>query len=230
MKRTLTAVLLSFGLATIGFAQNGTPIVVPVEQAPYHVPVFHNDLVTVLDVFIPPKRESGYHRHSLDTVGVLIADTERTGQVLGAERTVTAPRERGSINFGANSRQENVHTVAVTGDTPFHNIVVELMAARPSGFTVSTRGSGYEQILDNERVRAWRLALDPGESAPAITQSAPGVRVVVMGGELIESVPGRPDRAMAPRPGDFFWQDPGATRAVRNSGSSRLDIVEIEIK
>src|SRR5687767_10196968 len=140
MKRTLTAALLTFGLASIGFAQNGTPTVVPVEQAPFHLPVFHNELVTVLNVFIPPKRESGYHRHSLDTVGVLIADTARTAQVLGAERPVTAARERGSINFATNSQQENVHTVAETGDTPFHNIVVELMSARPSGFTVSTRG------------------------------------------------------------------------------------------
>ena len=37
--------------------------VVPVEQTPYHVPVFSNDLVTVLNVFIPPERTSGFHRH-----------------------------------------------------------------------------------------------------------------------------------------------------------------------
>jgi hypothetical protein len=222
--------LLAFALAASVMAQNGSPTVVPVEQAPYHVPVFRNELVTVLDVLIPPKRTSGYHRHSLDSVGVLIADTPRTGQVLGAEETVTAARPVGAVSFSPYGSQENVHVVNITGDTPFHNIVVELMTPRPRGSRASTRAAPYEQVLDNERVRAWRLVLPPGESAPAITQAAPGIRVVVAGGELVESVPGRPERGMAPKTGQFFWQDAGTTRSVRNIGTTRLELVELEIK
>ena len=119
----------------------------------------------MLNVFIPPKRASGYHRHSLDSVGVLVSDTERTGQVLGAEATVTPLRGRGSANFTSYAREPLVHTVAVTGDVPFHNIVVELMYAEPGRFTAGTRGEGYSVILDNERVRVWRLALEPGQAA-----------------------------------------------------------------
>ncbi len=92
------------------------------------------------------------------------------------------------------------------------------------------RGQGYTQELDNERVRAWRLVLEPGQAAPAITQGAPGVRVVVEGGELVESVPGAPDRAMAPRHGELYWQEAGTTRAVRNVGSTRIELVELELK
>jgi hypothetical protein len=33
-----------------------------VDHASYHVPAFSNELVKVLNVFIPPHRESGYHR------------------------------------------------------------------------------------------------------------------------------------------------------------------------
>ena len=127
-------------------------------------------------------------------------------------------------------REPLVHTVAVTGDAPFHNIVVELMYPSPGRFTAGTRGEGYTEILDNERVRIWRLVLEPGQTAPAITQTAPGVRVVIDGGELVESVPGRPDRTKAPRSGEFFWQDAGATRAVRNVGTTRLELVELELK
>ena len=92
------------------------------------------------------------------------------------------------------------------------------------------RGEGYTQVLDNERVRAWRLVLEPGQTAPAITQSAPGVRVVIDGGELVESVPGAPDRAKAPRAGEFYWQEAGATRTVRNIGTTRIELVELELK
>jgi hypothetical protein len=161
---------------------------------------------------------------------VLLSDTDRTGQVLGAEATVTARRARGSANFTGYSREPLVHTVAVTGDAPFHNIVVELMYPEPGRFTAGTRGNDYAVILDNERVRVWRLVLEPGQAAAAITQAAPGVRVVIDGGELSESAPGKPDRAKAPRGGEFFWQDAGETRAVRNVGTARIELIEIELK
>jgi len=227
MKTLLASLLVA--LAWSAGAQSDVTVL-PVEQTPYHVPVFRNDLMTVLNVFIPPHRTSGFHRHVLDTVGVLITDTPRTGQIPGAEPTVTAPRPRGSVNFSAYSRQENVHAVTVTGDGPFHNIVVELMRPSAGTFTPSTRGTGYELVLDNERVSVWHLVLAPGQEASAITQTAPGLRIVVDGGELIESAPGKADRGMAPRSGEFFWQDAGATRAVRNVGTTRLELVELELK
>jgi hypothetical protein len=231
MQRAAVLSLVALAVALPALSQTaGAPPNVPVEEAPYHVPAFRNDLVTVLNVFIPPKRASGYHRHSLDSIGVLVNDTARTGQVLGAEATVTPPRGRGSANFTRYSSEPLVHTVAVTGDAPFHNVVVELMYPEPGRFTAGTRGEGYTVLLDNERVRVWRLALEQGQAAPPITQTAPGVRVVIDGGELVESVPGKPDRAKAPRSGEFFWQDAGQTRAVRNSGTTRIVLVELELK
>jgi hypothetical protein len=38
------------------------------------------------------------------------------------------------------------------------------------------------------------IGLDPGQSVPAIIQQAPGVRIVVSGGILTESVPDQRDR------------------------------------
>ena len=226
--------LLSSVAAAQPVSADKEPDVVPaaraVEYASYHVPAFSNELVTVLTVFIPPHRESGYHRHSLDSVGILLSDTARTGQVLGAEATVTAPRDRGSVNFTGCARAPLVHTVAVTGDLPFHNIVVQLLDADPGGFTVGMRGPGYTQILDNERVRVWRLVLQPGETAPVIRQTAPGVRIVIDGGELVERDLDGFERSMAPRSGEFFWQEAGQTRAVRNASSARIELVEIELK
>jgi hypothetical protein len=222
--------LFALAAAFPALPQAAGPPSVPVEQAPYHVPAFHNELVTVLNVLIPPQRSSGYHRHSLDSVGVLLSDTDRTGQVLGAAATVTPRRPRGSANFTAYSQEPLTHMVNITGNDPFHNIVVELMYPEPGRFTAGTRGGDYAVLLDNERVRVWRLALEPGQAAAAITQAAPGVRIVIDGGELVESAPGKPDRAKAPRGGDFFWEDAGETRAVRNVGTSRIELIEIELK
>jgi len=102
----------------------------------------------------------------------------------------------------------------------------------PGRFSPSSRAEvpGYKTVLDNERVRGWRLLLEPGQSVAAITQSAPGVRVVVKGGELVENEPGRPDREMSLRLGDFMWQEANVTRAVRNAGTTPIELVEFELK
>ncbi len=84
--------------------------------------------------------------------------------------------------------------------------------------------------MDNERVRGWRLVLEPGQSVAAIVQEAPGIRIVVSGGELVESVPGQADRGMSVKLGEFYWQAPGVRRAVRNIGTTRIELVEFELK
>lgn len=230
MHRLATLALAGTVLATtIGVgAQNA----VPVEQAPYHVPVFGNDYVRVLNVVIPPGRTSGFHRHTLDTVGVQITDTARTAQLPGGPVTVSPTREPGTVQFALYGREPNLHAVSVTGDGVFHNIVVELLQATTYGLNPGSReaAAGYDVVLDNERVRAWRLALAPGEQAPPITQAAPGLRIVVRGGELVERVQGRPDRGMALRAGEFYWQDGGITRSVENIGTTWIELVEVELK
>jgi hypothetical protein len=230
MARRLFCSLLVLAFVRLAAAQSSSPPVVPVEATSYHVPVFSNEHVTVLNVLIPSQRDSGYHRHSLDTIAVLMSDSARTNQTLGAEPIVRPAQPRGTVTFTPYAREPIVHTVAVQGESPFHNVVVELLQARAGGFSPGARGQGYTQVLDNERVRAWRLVLEPGQTAPAITQSAPGIRVVVEGGELVERVPGSPDRSMAPRSGELYWQESGTTRAVRNVGTTRIELVELELK
>jgi hypothetical protein len=100
------------------------------------------------------------------------------------------------------------------------------------GFSAGTRTSApaYAQVLDNERVRAWKISLEPGEAVPAISQTAPGMRIVLDGGEITEYVPGDPDRGEMLRTGQYFWQDAGVTRAIRNTGTTKVQFAEIEFK
>jgi hypothetical protein len=162
---------------------------------------------------------------------VLIEEADQAGQVLGQASTPPRRNPRGSVTYTAYSKKAMTHRVNNVGATAFHNIVISLIDAQPGRFSPGTReGDGYTQIIDNERVRAWRLVLEPGQVAATITQKAPGLRVIIDGGEIAESVPGEADRGMALRLGDFYWQEPGATRAVRNIGATRVELVEFELK
>src|SRR5262245_22625370 len=224
-------VALSCAVALSAFAQSEEKGV-PIDQAPFHVPAMKNEYGTVLIINVPPGRNTGYHIHSQDSFSVNIEAADMTNQNLGSSQVSPPNRaQTGRILFTPYYKEgERTHKATNVGPTHFHNVSFLFASRTPHGFAPSTRPSGYEQIDDNERYRAWRLMLQPGQSVPAFKQGAPGLRVVVTGGELMESVTGQPDRGMKPREGEFFWQEAGITRAVKNTGATPLNLVEVELK
>jgi hypothetical protein len=234
--RSLAALLVfafTCSLVTPLIAQNdavGEPIV----KAPYHLPVFTNEFVTVLKIFIPPGRNTGYHTHVEDSVSVNMVPADMTNQNLGSSEVTRNERAlRGRAAYTAYSKEgPRTHKATNIGETPFHNVSFIFKSRETGRFKPSSRADvpGYVQIIDNDRVRGWRLVLEPGQSVAAITQTAPGLRIVIDGGEIVESVPGHADRGWMLGSGEFYWQDSGVTRALRNIGKTRIDIEEFEIR
>jgi hypothetical protein len=204
---------------------------VPIEKAPFHQPVFRNEWVTVLKIDVPPHRNAGFHTHTMDSVSVNIEAADMANTLPGRPQTLPQHSRRGQANFTAYSKQPpRTHKASNMGETPFHNVTFVFNAPQPGHFQPSPRDGAYTEIMDNERVRGWRLVLEPGETAVAITQSAPGLRIVLDGGVIAELVPEQRDRGMTLRQGEFYWQDAGTTRAVKNAGTTRLEVVEFEMK
>ena len=140
-------------------------------------------------------------------------------QLPGEKPTPPQHSKRGQTNFTAYSKQgPRTHKTSNMGETAFQNVSFLFNYAQPTRFSPSSRSGvfGYTEIMDNERVRGWRLVLDPGQTAAPFTQTAPGLRIVLDGGEIAEIVAGQPDRGMNLRLGEFYWQEPGMTRAIRN--------------
>ncbi len=140
---------------------------VPIVKAPYHLPIFTNEYVTVLKIDIPPGRNTGYHTHTEDSVSVNIVPADMTNQNLGSSEVTRGERaQRGRANYTSYSKGgPRTHKATNVGSTPFHNVSF-LFRNRPGRFTPSARteAPGYLQIMDNERVRGWRLpkvSLDP---------------------------------------------------------------------
>lgn len=210
---------------------------VPMDKAPFHIPVFSNDYLILLNVNIPPGRNTGYHTHYADSVSVNLSPASQTSQTFGSSEV--GPPGTGGDGVPGRTRFTNItkngprtHKATNVGPTPMHSISFILKDHRPTGTTVSDRSgvAGYTRIMDNARLRAWRVVLKPGEATGEITQTAPGLRVYVHGGVLAEMVPGSADRGMAPYAGDLIWQDAGQTRAVKNTGTTRIEFVEFELK
>jgi hypothetical protein len=232
MDRYAWAILAGLLLVSSGASlADETPV--PILQAPYHLPVFRNEYVTLLDVNVPPGKTTGYHIHTGDSVSVNIGAADMTNQDWGSDK-VGAPQRGtpGRASYADYRKASKTHKAVNVGTTTFHNISFIFNSPTPWHFTPGTREgkADYTQIMDNERVRGWRLVLEPGQTAGEITQGSPGIRIVVAGGDIVERVPGRPDRPMQPHTGEFFWQDAPITREVRNIGTTRIELVEFELK
>ena len=232
-KRVVLTAMVALVCAFAGpaLAQKEAPV--PILKAPYHLPVFKNEYVTLLNIYVPPGRNTGYHIHTGDSVSVNIEEADMTNQDFGTPQPGPPQRsQRGRPNYADYRKQSRTHKASNVGTTPFHNISF-IFNSPDSGHLMPSSRAGapdYQQVMDNDRVRGWRLVLEPGQSAGIITQTAPGIRIVLNGGEIVESTVGQPDRAMNPKLGEFYWQDPGMSRVVRNIGSTRVELLEFELK
>src|SRR5262245_12718717 len=230
MRYGLLGLFLASALAAPSWAQDAAkPTVVPVTRAAFHLFTFQNENMSLENVTLPPGASTGYHSHDQDLVFVVSAGAKIKNQVLGKE-PVELEFKRGEVRFAAYTKTPGAHQIInIEKDSTMRLLAVGIVYPEPGRYTVSTRPAKYEVALDNDRVRAWRIKLNPNESAPVIQQSAPGARFVVAGGSVVEKRPGRPDQPMVLKDHDFIAMVV-EERAIENIGNSPIEFVEIELK
>ena len=205
---------------------------VPVEHASFHQLVFADEDIAILNNLYPPNGDSGFHTHHRDLFAIVIQPSQSSGQVLGKPLTAMPLPTAGAVAYSTVGPEPRTHRVVNGDERVFQIIVFELRRSNPLGEEASSRDGApqYVQILDNARMRAWRLILEPGQSVPSIAQGGKGARAVVRGGLLTTSTYGMKDQNLVLRPGDFAVQPAGATRALKNSGTETIELVEMELK
>jgi mannose-6-phosphate isomerase-like protein (cupin superfamily) len=204
----------------------------PVEQASFHQLMFADEDITILNNRYPPNGDAGFHTHFHDNFYVVIRHTQSSGQGLGKPLVATPAAPVGAAGYGTVGAEPRTHRI-VNGDKGVAQfVVVEMLRPNPLGSAVSSREAApqYVQIIDNPRLRAWRLTLAPGQSVPAITQASKGVQIIVRGGLLTTIRPGSPEQVLYLQAGDVSVQPAGASRALKNEGAETIELVELELK
>jgi beta-alanine degradation protein BauB len=203
---------------------------VPIEKEPRHRPKFENKYVRVFDVLIPQGDESLYHTHIHDGVGVRITDARIRDEELGGKPAeIEVKRSDATL---ARFPKPLTHKVSNVGDTPFRNMFIEIL---PSGATPSNSVSlaqvpGHTLVLENDRVRVYRLVLAPGQETGMHTHARRGLGVAVSGGEISFGAPGKKSKTVKFQPGDFQWHDGGTKHSLKNVGTIPFEAVDIELK
>src|SRR5262249_42287270 len=149
MRYVISLYVLACALANPAFAQHQDKPV-PMDKAPFHIPVFSNDYIVLLNVNIPPGRNTGYHTHYADSVSVNLTPASQTNQTYGSSE-VSAPGtggegEPGRTTFTNVTRDgPRTHKATNVRPTPFHNISFILKDRGPAGTpaVAPSRGAGH---------------------------------------------------------------------------------------
>jgi len=203
---------------------------VEIKGEPRHHPKFENEFVRVWDVTVPGGDATLWHAHRNDNLVVTLAPAKLHIETLGRD-PVDAEWKFGEARF---SKATYVHRAVNVGTTPFHNLTIELLKPAPANSNWSPlpkEADGREPVLENERVRVFRVSLAPGESLPMHSHPLPGLAIAITAGELEIVTEGKasPDR-LSSAAADLRWRAGPVTHSVRNIGKNRFEGVDVEFK
>jgi len=202
---------------------------VPIEQEPAHRLVLQNEAIRVFEIWLPPGAATLWHVHRHDGTSVrladaTIADEPQDGQV------ETFRLRRGAVAFGA-MPTALTHRVRNVGETAFHNVYIELLTSHAAGKDrTAAAASDRRAEFENDRVRALRRTLAPGESTAMHTHASNGVAVLVTAGRLEISHLEGAARTSEVKAGAVQWIDAGTTHTLKNVSDAPIEIVDIELK
>lgn len=190
---------------------------VEVRDEPRHRRRFETDLVRVYDVEIPPGDTTLYHRHTEDTFYVAVNEATVRDRTWGeeGERTGTAPA--GSLLCRPHRSRPLIHEVHNLGPGAMRLIGAEIKADPPTTAASALDAAGHTLSLERDRLRAYELALDPGESTGEIHYGFAGLTVfLTIATVSVRTAEGTVTTIHAP--GDVVWRPDPVRLTITNVG------------
>jgi quercetin dioxygenase-like cupin family protein len=220
------SVLVIIPIAAIS-QSNSAQNPVEIKGEPRHHPKFENEFVKIWDVTVPGGDATLWHAHRNDNVVVTLAPAKLHIETLGRD-PVDAEWKYGEVRF---SPATYIHRAANIGPTAFHNLTIELLKPANANPPVLAKEGDREPVVENDRVRVFRVTLEPGESTPVHTHPLPGLSIAITAGELEATTAGSamPVRMMLPAT-DVRWRPGRVTHSIKNVGTNRFVAVDIELK
>jgi quercetin dioxygenase-like cupin family protein len=202
---------------------------VEISGEPRHHPKFENEFVRIWDVTVPAGDATLWHTHRNDNVVVTLIGAKLRLEKVGAP-TADVEWKTGDVNFG---KASYTHRAMNVGTTPFHNFTIELLKS-PSGpkiLSALNEPTGRQPILENERMRVYRLSLAPGESTSMHPHLLPGLGITITPGTIQVTTAGtdKPDRIKVTA-GEVRWRSGPINHSIKNVGKKRFEAIDIELK
>lgn len=198
---------------------------VEIKGEPRHHPKFENEFVKIWDVTVPGGDSTLWHAHRNDNVVVTLAPAKLHIETLGRD-PVDAEWKFGEVRF---SKATYIHRAMNVGTTAFHNFTIELLKPASTNPPTLASEAAREPVLENDRVRVYRLSLAPGEAIATHTHPFPGVVVTMTATEIEVTADSKTVRHPV-KENDVSWRAGGVTHSIKNVGQTRFEALDIELK
>lgn len=204
---------------------------VDAKDEPHHRPKFVNEVVRVLDVEVLPGEATQYHTHALDYPYLMLSTTLLKNDISGKPQA-DLNIQLGLIGYYRASQGAYTHRFTNVDTTVFRAIGIELLSDKPlgSGGEAVAENTNVKKVLDNERVRGYRLTLPPGESVGPLSLPGRSVRVAQTAGVIEQSIDDGEPRRISIQLGQFEWRESAAKFVLKNVGDTTIELVEFEFK
>jgi len=201
---------------------------VPVGEEPRHHIKFENKYVRVIDAVIAPGDTTLFHTHSRDNVPICINGGKLRTEVMGGQ-TADSTAETGRVTF---AKASYTHRITNMNTTTVRFIDAEVIGSPESTASPSSLGDvpDHTLVFENDRVRAYRLIIEPGQSTGLHSHALSFLNVVVSPGKLVLEQPGKRDETMDLQPGTFAWHEGPLRHSLKNAGATRFEAIDIEWK
>lgn len=214
-------------------AAAGEERVVPAHEEPRHVPKLTNAWIRVIDVEIPEGERTLFHEHALDYPYLMVTSVTLRNQLHGQEAK-DMPIRRGQVGYyNASTQGAYTHRFINLGPGTFRAIGIELLqpAARTGAAAMPNPDqNGLATVLDNERVRAYRIVLQPGQSLGPVRFAGPSLRVGLTPGTVADEQPGAEAVESVIAPAKFTFSETSRITTLTNRGDQPVELVEFEFK
>jgi quercetin dioxygenase-like cupin family protein/mannose-6-phosphate isomerase-like protein (cupin superfamily) len=226
-KRILIFVLLF--LSAILFAQTITEV--SIDKEPAHHFAMENDFVRVFDVVVAPHAATLMHRHDRDYMFVILGDSDISNERMN-EKPVHLVVKDGDVRY---SKGGFAHIARNTGDTPFHNITIELKNPGKPVCGVSPAAdckndlSNIQNVFSTEHVNVQLTTMEPGQQQPVHTHAGPHLAIAVDDLTFENHVSDKPTVPISMKKGEFKWIPvTGMNHYLKNVGNRLGRLISIE--
>jgi quercetin dioxygenase-like cupin family protein len=196
---------------------------VELEHESKHHEVFKNDFVEVFNVIVPAGDSTLYHNHRDDYVFVTFGGANLKSQKLGAEKADLIIAD-GEVRY---TKAPITHRVLNPSKETFHNLSIDLLKANGKALGMP---AGGDVVLDNAKVRVSRIVLEPGKSSVPHQHVGPELDIAVHPAKFDVVDDKGAAEHLSMKTADYKYHGTARTHTIKNTGTSRLELIEIDWK
>jgi hypothetical protein len=234
MRKALICVAL-----VLGFAATAQQNPVEITSEPHHHLVLENTYVRAFAVNVAPKESSLVHRHGHDYLSVSLGDAQIINAKVGAA-PVAANFKDGDVRF---SITPLAHAITNTGDGPFRNITIEILApttgqhactescavAVPCDSADKTKCVSVVKLMSADQWTVTMVTAPAGSVYPQHSHAGSFLLVPLTDADLKTKGQSGPESALHTQAGVIAWNAP-VVHTVTNTGTKTAKSVVVEFK